>query len=538
MSIYDGGVLLKNGMASSSLFIPYNAGTYVFQAVYHGDGNYTGSSSDLTTEILVVHPGLGGPQVTTLLSPTSDPQAITLGQYVTDTATVPGLGGLYSTPTGTVEFQVKIGAGAWTTYSIKILTATAPLGGDGVATSAKYYPLTVDTYAFRAIYHPSVGEINYVTGQSLDDQEPLIVGPATPTISTSLGNNLVEGTMKITLGQSVTDNVTVTGLSGYPIPQGTVTFNVYNGAGVLVWTNMQTLNGGTAVSGVFTPMAAGQYYFEAIFAPSDANYTGVTDARGNEPLCVGPATPTISTSLGNLAEDGVMYITLGQSVTDNVTVTGLSGYPIPSGTVTFNVYKDGSVVPMWTDTEPLIQGLTSATAKSAEFTPMAAGQYYFEAKFNSMDANYICVTDAPCNEPLCVGPATPTISTSLGNLAEDGVMYITLGQSVTDNVTVTGLGGLYPIPSGTVTFTVYNETGVVKMIDIETLTAGTTSATAKSAEFTPMAAGMYYFEVVFHSNDANYFGVKGDKSLEPLHVYKQGTIIITNTGTGVILKPE
>jgi hypothetical protein len=98
---------------------------------------------------------------TTLLSQST----ITLGQSVTDTATVTGFG---PTPTGTVDFQVSTDMISWTTFDSNV-----PLVS-GSATSASYEPLTAGTYYFRAVYS---GDSNYNGATSGDDEEPLVVEP-------------------------------------------------------------------------------------------------------------------------------------------------------------------------------------------------------------------------------------------------------------------------------------------------------------------------------------------------------------------------
>jgi hypothetical protein len=42
---YDAGVVLVNGVATSTWYMPTAAGNYTFRAIYSGDSNYLGSQS-------------------------------------------------------------------------------------------------------------------------------------------------------------------------------------------------------------------------------------------------------------------------------------------------------------------------------------------------------------------------------------------------------------------------------------------------------------------------------------------------------------
>jgi hypothetical protein len=414
----------------------------------------------------------------TLLSSTS----ITLGESVTDTATVSGIGG---TPTGTVEFYVKMDGGSWTLFSTESLSG-------GAATSDPYTPMMAGSYYFKAKY---LGSAGYEPSESGDNDEPLEVGPATPTVTTLLSAT------SITLGESVTDTVTVTGLGdGFPVPAGSVDFQVKTPT--VDWTTFdtKTLDGsGVATSDSYTPMMAGMYYFRAIFTPSDSNYIGAQSGDNDEPLEVGPATPTVTTLLSATS------ITLGDSVTDTVTVTGLGdGFPTPTGTVEFYVMMDGG---SWTlFSTKTLDG--SGIATSDSYTPMVAGSYYFKAVYLG-DSNYVSAQSGETDEPLSVGPATPTVTTLLSATS------ITLGESVTDTVTVTGLGDGFPVPAGSVDFQVKTPTVDWTTFDTKTLDG---SGVATSDSYTPMMAGMYYFRAIFTPSDSNYIGAQSGDNDEPLEV--------------------
>ena len=270
---FDEDVLLVSGSATSDMYYPMAAGIYRFRAIYSGDAIYPSSQSGDEEEPLTV--GKATPDVNTVLSDDS----ITLGDSVTDSVTVVGLGGSYPWPTGTVDFEVSFNGGAWTVYDNDV--ALTQSGSDGVATSAAYVPLAAGSYRFRAVYS---GDGNYLGAQSGDEEEPLTVGKATPDVTT-----LLSPTGPIALGHSVIDTVTVTGLGGsFPVPTGTVDFQVRLDGGV--WTTFDAavpLVDGSATSVSYEPPVAGDYFFRAVYS-GDANYDPAASGDTDEPLTVEP----------------------------------------------------------------------------------------------------------------------------------------------------------------------------------------------------------------------------------------------------------
>ncbi|MBN1678456.1 MAG: Ig-like domain repeat protein [Candidatus Thermoplasmatota archaeon] len=471
-------VPLVGGEATSGSYTPLSAGQYWFRAIYSGDLNYYGAQSGDEEEPLSVDKAT--PEVTTLLSDTE----IELGESVYDTVTVTGLGGLFPVPSGTVQFQVKSDGGAWTDLG----TPVTLVGGE--AASDWYTPENAGQYWFRAIYS---GDSNYYGAQSGEYDEPLNVAKLDPIVTTILSSD------SIPLGESVTDMVIVTGPGGLdPVPTGTVQFQVKVGAGP--WMDLGSpvvLVSGQATSDAYTPLSAGQYWFRAIYS-GDANYNGGQSGAEEEPLSVDKATPGVTTLLSE------REIVLGESVYDTVTVTGLGApFPMPTGTVQFQV-KIGEGA--WMDLGAPV-ALVNGEATSDTYVPLTAGQYWFRAMYSG-DANYYGAQSGDEEEPLCVDKATPTVTTLLSS---DRIM---LGESVTDTVTVTGLGGLYPVPTGTVQFQV--KVGAGEWMDFGSPVA-LVNGEATSDPYTPASGGSYWFRAIY-SGDANYYGAQSGDEEEPLSV--------------------
>ena len=340
-----------------------------------------------------------------------------------------------------------------------------------------------------------------MAGTCTDANETVVVNKATPTISTQVSAST------ITLGSSVTDLATVTGVAGVPTPTGAVTFKVYGpgddtcaGAGVTVTGG--NLVSGSVTSGSFTPTQVGTYHWIATYA-GDANYAGVagTCTDANETVVVNKATPTISTQVS------ASSIVLGSSVTDTATVTGVAGGPTPTGAVTFKVYLP--IDPTCSGPGATVTGgnLVAGSVTSAAFTPGTVtppGTAYHWIATYAGDANYAGVagTCTDANEAVVVTRATPTISTQVS------ASTITLGSSVTDTATVTAVPGV-PTPLGAVTFKVYGPgddtcTGAGVTVAGGNLSSGSVT----SAAFTPTQVGTYHW-IATYAGDANNAGVAG-----------------------------
>jgi hypothetical protein len=480
-------VELVNGKAVSAVYAPDAAGTYEFQATYSGDSNYLSSSSCPHSEILTVR---------------GEVSCITLGQSVTDNATVAGLGGDFPVPTGTVDFQYSYMGGAWTTFTDDVTLVNAN------ATSGWFTPLATGHYNFRAVYS---GDSNYVRSVSGNTEEPLNVKAAPSTTSTLLSSST------ITLGGYVTDAATVTGLGGiFPVPTGTVTFQYsFNGAAWTTYDAHVALVDGSATSTIAMPLAAGNYEFRAIYS-GDSNYLCSVSGAHDEPLLVHP-------TFGNVITDlGVKEIVLSQSVTDNVTIVGLGGpFPVPTGTVTFQYSFNGAA---WTTYDANV-ALVNGNATSAFNAPLLAGNYEFRAIYSG-DSNYLPSVSAKGSEPLLV---TPTGTDTTTKLSSDSIV---LGHSVFDKAFVAGLPGLYPVPTGTVNFQVSSNGGDSWMTYDYAVTL--VNGVATSTCYVPTHAGTYWFRAVY-SGDVNYLASQSCAYSEKLSVERANSYTYTCMGTDQIV---
>jgi hypothetical protein len=384
---------LVGGVATSDSYTPLSAGTYYFQAVYSGDGDYPGSRSGNTAEPLVVNP-LGPVKVASVTATLLSATTITIGGNITDTATVTGGAGV---PTGTVIFEVSPDG-----ITFAALGVTKTLVG-GVATSDSYTPALAGTYYFLAVYS---GDANYNGSQSGNTAEPLVVNPLVPGKTASSTATLLSATT-ITVGDNITDTATVTGTG--VTPTGTVIFKVSpDGVTFTAFGATKTLNGsGHATSDSYTPALAGTYYFLAVYS-GDTNYNGSQSGNTAEPLIVLAAVIPVIPPVAGKADSATATllsattIITGGNITDTATVTSGAG-GTPTGTVIFEVSPDGITFTAL-GTAKTLDGSGHATSDSN--TPALAGTYYFLAVYSG-DANYNSSQSANTAEPLVVVDPTP-----------------------------------------------------------------------------------------------------------------------------------
>jgi hypothetical protein len=404
-------------VATSPTVTPTTPGTYCFAASYRGDANYL-SEDDIsgTGECFTVAPATPG-FVTTAAS-----AAPALGTADFDTAVVTGVPG-GTAPTGTVTFYICHSA-ACTTGGTALpgVNVYSTVGNVLTVTSPTFTPGNSGTYCFYAAYSGDLRYADVPLESSAGSNECFTVTPAGSTITTTPAHSTV------VLGGTNSDTITVVGV-GSVVPTGTASFYecAETTAGTPCTTGGSTV--GTAValapvsgsspatatatsSAVVTPTSAGTYCFYATYS-GDSNYAGGTETNpAGECFTVTPAGSTI-TSHPNTAS-----IQQGGTDADVVTVSGLSGGPVPTGTVTF--YECGPGATSCTATSGAAFGTgpvvltaagTTASATSATFVPPVAGTYCFDAVYSG-DRNYGSGADGSSDECFAVSAATAVVPPS------------------------------------------------------------------------------------------------------------------------------
>ena len=395
--------------------------------------------------------------------------------------------------------------------------------------------------------------------------ETFTVAKDTPPVATVVFDGSSKGpwTGDETTGATGYDTATVTGVTPPPpqelvtpaatpdvalprfTPTGTVTYRFFTSGsctGDPSWTDTVDLSAGKVPPSQTTdPLGGGTYSFDAVYS-GDANYN--TNTSPCEPFTVDPAQPVASTTVFDGSTHAAWSGTevTGATAYDTSTVTGVEGFT-PTGTVTYVLYDNGTCAApdelalpgsvalsahavIGTDTVTLAGGLVPDSAPTA---PLGAGPYSYRAVYSG-DDNYSPAVMA-C-EPFTVDPAQPNASTTVFDGSTHAAWSGTevTGATAYDTSTVTGVEGF--APTGTVTYTLYDngtcavpgEQGVpandassphaVISTDTVTLAAGLVPNSATTA---PLGAGSYSYRAVY-SGDTNYSPT--EMRCEPLTVGK------------------
>jgi hypothetical protein len=439
-----GSATIRNGTAGSTptSWTPSATGTYSWIASYAGDTNNTGFTTrcrDANEQIVI---GRASPSITTQASPTSG----IVGQQLTvaDTATITG----GDNPTGSVSFTLYSDTNC--TQAVSGLGSSATISnGTAISTPTSWTPSASGTYSWIATYPGDSNNTGFTTGCGAA-KEQIVISQASPSITTrasptsgSVGQQL-----------SVTDTATMTGGDN---PTGSVTFTLYSD------TNCTQAVSGVGGSGTisnssassaptsWTPNATGTYSWIASY-PGDADNASSMTGCGdpNEQIVISQARPSIATSASPTGGSVGQQIAL----TDTASITGGSN---PSGSVSFTLYSD-------TNCTQVVSGVggggtisNGSASYSTSWTPSATGTYSWIASYSgdSNNAGFTTGCVDP-NEQIVIGQANPTIATQ----ASPSTGSIGKQLTVSDTATISGGNN----PSGSVTFTLYNDTNCTQAV--------------------------------------------------------------------------
>ncbi len=499
----------------SALNGPLAAGAYSFVAVYSGDGNYLGSTSE-------VEPLTVGPNTSAIVTSIATGSGVTvpvpfevpLASTVMDTSTITGQApGVPATGTVTYEFFHTVdGTGPSTDEMVDV-------NPDGtVPDSALTFPLAAGAYSYVAIYS---GDMNYAGSTS--PVEPLVVLQGTSSSSTVIVNSSQQRvTSPVPLGTTVGDTATVAGSSPSFTPTGTLTYEFFttmDGTGPHT-DEVVTLNpdGTVPSSSLHGPLAAGAYSFVAVYS-GDNNYIGSESPV--EPLTVAQATPTAATVIENAGGMPVTSpLTLGTTIQDTAMITGqVAGLPA-TGTLTYEFFTTINGTGPHTD-EVVTLNPDGAVPNSSLHGPLGAGSYSFIAVYSG-DSNYAGSTSAV--EPLTVAPETPAAATVIVDADQLPVTSpVPLGSTVQDTATINGQVAGLPA-SGTVTYEFFSTIDGTGPHTDEVVNLNPDGTVPDSALTSALAAGSYSYVAVY-SGDSNYAGVTS--AVEPLIVAMQNSGTVT-----------
>jgi uncharacterized repeat protein (TIGR01451 family) len=354
---------------------------------------------------------------------------ITLGQSVTDTATLSGSNGPV---TGTVKFFVCGPVNSDCTSGGTQVGGTVTISA-GQATSAAFTPLATGHYCFRAEYTPDQFA-PYSPSNHTDTTLECFSVNATTALNTNAGGPYtigVDGTVALS---------DVATLSGGTNPTGTITFHLYFGADCSAAsevagspvTNTQVNGNGNYPSPSIVVSATGTYHWVASYSGGNNN-TGTTTACGapNENPVVNARPTTLTTNAGGpflVGADGTV------ALSDVGHLSG--GTSSAGGHITFMLFSDNACSnQIGSDVTSAVNGADGKNYTSPSITVNAPGTYYWVATYSGDTKNDSSSTTCgdPNESPLVL---KPHISVSKSPDAQT----ILVGQTANFTITVTNDG--------------------------------------------------------------------------------------------------
>jgi uncharacterized repeat protein (TIGR01451 family) len=358
---------------------------------------------------------------------------ITLGDSVTDTATLSGSNGAV---TGTVKFFVCGPANA----NPDCTSGGSQVGNPvtiaaGQATSDSFMPVATGHYCFRAEYTPDQFA-PYSPSNHSDTTLECFSVTAQTALNTNAGGPFtigVDGTV------ALSDIATLSG--GTSDATGTITFKLYSddscqtqvGSDVTATVN-NGANDKNYTSPTITVVAAGTYHWVAAFTSDDtqknANTTTDCGAPNENPL-VNPRPTTLTTDAGGpfvQGSDGTV------ALSDTATLSG--GTSGAGGTITFMLFSDAACAnQVGSDVTAGVDGADGQNYPSPSISVNAPGTYYWVAIYggdtNNAASSTVCGDE---NETPVV--IKPHISVSKSPDAQT----ILIGQTANFTITVTNDG--------------------------------------------------------------------------------------------------
>jgi uncharacterized repeat protein (TIGR01451 family) len=482
---------------------PLAAGSYSFQATYSGDSNYAGSTGDC--EPFTVLKGSSQTATTVFDASTKAAWAGTekTGASAYDTAIVTPSDGI--TATGTVDYTFFTNDtcdGQGTSAGHVTLD-----GAGNVPNSATEGPLAAGSYSFQATYS---GDSNYAG--STGDCEPFTVlkgSSQTATVVFDAKTNAAWDNTEQT-GASAYDTATVTPSDGITAT-GTVDYTFFtNGSceGEGSAAGHVTLDGAGNVPNSNTegPLPQGSYSFQATYS-GDSNYAGSTGDC--EPFSVGTLPTSTSTTVFDAATKAPWdnTETTGASAYDTATVSGEMGGIVPTGTVDYTFFTNGTCDGQGTSAGQVTLDGAGKVPNSDTETTLAAGSYSFQATYSG-DSNYTTST-GDC-EPFTVLKGTSQTATTVFDAKTNAVWdnTETTGASAYDTATVTPSDGI--TATGTVDYTFFtNGTCDGQGSPAGHVTLDGAGKVPNSDPTGPLAAGSYSFQATYNG-DPNYAASTGD----------------------------
>ena len=446
-----------------------------------------------------------------------------------DTATLSGA----FLPTGTITFKL-FAPGVVLPVDTEVVNVNSLGGVNGNRTYTTPNGYTLPTSG------PVAGTYQWVVTYSGDDNnnqvaspsgdEPVVVVPATLLISTFPDPS--DGTLSDAPLPNLTDTATLTG--GFN-ETGTITFELFGPGGLgNIYTDTQPVTGDGTYTTTFTPPTpdpgtpiTGTYGWVVSYSGDDNN-NPVASLIGNESGQLHPASPGLST----VTIPPQVTLTSGSPpvLTDTATLSG--GFE-ESGTITFDLFASGGVLPVHTEIV-IVSGngaYTTPVGYTLPTTGTVTGTYQWVATYSG-DDNNIGVASARGDEPVVVAPANLLISTTF-DPSDVTLSNSPLPPIVTDTATITGSYHA----TGTITFDLYGP-DLTTIVYTDTMVVDGDGAYITTFAAPPPPPGLpivgTYNWVVSYSGDANNNGVATSFGNESGQVHAANPSLGTNSNPGQV----
>jgi len=426
---------------------------------------------------------------------TTTPSTASLGQLLQDQATLSGT----VNATGTITFNLYNPGG------VLAHNEAATVNGNGTySTLTGHIADATGTWRWQAVYS---GDKSNKGASSTLDSEPVVVSLADPSITTT------PNPTSALVGDTLKDTATLSG--GYN-PTGAITFTLYDPSNAAVHAENVSVSGNAKYSTTLGHIAGvdGTWHWMAEYS-GDPNNKAKASVMADEPVVV---------SKGEIVRDPTSIVTtpnpiaalVGATLKDSATLTGDGD---PQGTITFTLL-DPTNAPVHSENVGVDGEGTYSTPLG--YVAGTAGTWHWMAEYSG-DTHNLPSASNPENEPVVVSEGQherqqPTISTTPNPTST------TVGGTLKDLATL----GAGSNPTGSITFTLYNQAGVGVHSE-EVTVAGNGTYTTPQGHIAD-SAGTWHWKAAY-SGDANNLPVTSNMADEPVPVGPTGGVLAATGAT-------
>ena len=412
-------------------------------------------------------------------------------------------------PGGSIVFTLT-GPGGFT------YTQTDPVNGNATYEASTVLPTTgtvAGTYTWTVTYDGDANNRTVTETGSASNGEQTEVSPASPTIVTTAGQALRQGTRAATL----TDTAVLAG--GY-FPGGDLVFMV-TGPGGFSYTQTDPVSGnGTYTASTPLPTTgtvAGTYTWTAHYV-GDANNSAATDQGGPaEQAIVAPTSPTLVTTASPALTLGTTAPTLSDAAV-------LAGGLNPTGSIIFTLTGPGGF--SFTQTDPVSGNGTYTASTPLSTTGTVAGTYSWTATYGGDANNNAASDEGGAAEQTVVSPASPTIVTTASPAITLGTTAPTLSDSAV-------LAGSY-FAGGSIVFTLTGPNGFT-FTQTDLVSGNATYEASTTLPTTGTVAGTYIWTVSYEGDANNHAATDQGGPTERTVVSPASPTIVTTASPNVTL---